>query len=408
MTSPRRAGAAELSRLRGLPRPDEDTVSTIAVVAVAVVLALFDSGQQLGLILLAIGLGAAALTQKRRFPLVVLLACVTLASVTIVVGGVFAVSVLVLDALYVAGRFGAPASVRLVQGLVAVSVVAAALVPMLLGESARSAFFFGVQALAILGTPLWWATSVRQSAELARVQEARADDAERLLVLEREEAVRTERERMARDLHDVVAANLAAIAITSEAALAGHGVAPREAGALQTIRSSALDGLDEMRSMILILRSGADEGSDLAAPPRLAQVAEIVAAAEAVDAAVVGPVPSASAATEQALARVVAEAVANAERHSPGATVEVRFEDRADAISVVVNARGGTCVEGAPGTGNGLGLVRERVERLGGSLEAGPLAEGGGWRVAALLPRIARVSPTKGEQLGEQLGGRAP
>lgn len=362
-------------------------MTTLIVVVAAVVLALFDSGQQLAISLGAIALGGLALTQKRRFPLAVLVVCGALAAGALALGGAIGVTVLVLDALYVVGRFGSLVALRVVQALVAAAVVAAFTVPLMLGEPLREGVFLSLQSLAILGTPLWWASSVRQSAELARVQEARADVAERLLVLEREEAVRAERERMARDLHDVVAANLAAIAITSEAALAGHEVAPREAGALQAIRSSALDGLDEMRSMILILRSGEAEGEDIAAPPRLAQVAEIVAAAGAVDATIIGQVPRASAATEQALARVVAEAVANAERHSPGAAVEVRFEEGAEAISVVVTSTGGRRVEGAPGTGNGLGLIRERAERLGGSLEAGPLSGDRGWRVTATVPR---------------------
>lgn len=362
-------------------------MTTLIVVVAAVVLALFDSGQQLAISLGAIALGGLALTQKRRFPLAVLVVCGALAAGALALGGAIGVTVLVLDALYVVGRFGSLVALRVVQALVAAAVVAAFTVPLMLGEPLREGVFLSLQSLAILGTPLWWASSVRQSAELARVQEARADVAERLLVLEREEAVRAERERMARDLHDVVAANLAAIAITSEAALAGHEVAPREAGALHAIRSSALDGLDEMRSMILILRSGEAEGEDIAAPPRLAQVAEIVAAAGAVDATIIGQVPRASAATEQALARVVAEAVANAERHSPGAAVEVRFEEGAEAISVVVTSTGGRRVEGAPGTGNGLGLIRERAERLGGSLEAGPLSGDRGWRVTATVPR---------------------
>ncbi|NYF13934.1 signal transduction histidine kinase [Pseudoclavibacter sp. JAI123] len=384
MTEPGGTLAAAKTRIRHL---DEDTTSTVVVVTIAVVLALFDSAEQLGPTLVAIAIGAAALTQKRRFPVAVLTVCVALAALTLVVGGALGVIVLVLDALYVVGRFASRGALRVVEWVVVAAVLAAFVAPLLLGATLREAVFFCLQALAIFCTPLWWAGSVRQSAELARVQEARADDAERLLVLEREEAVRAERERMARDLHDVVAANLSAIAITSEAALAGPAIAPREAGALQAIRASALEGLDEMRSMILILRHGESDSQELAAPPRLAQVAQIVADTRAVDVTVVGEVPSASAASEQALARVVAEALANSERHSPGADVEVRFEEDTESISVLVTSVGGTLVDGAPGTGNGLGLIRERAERLGGRLEAGPIAGGGGWRVSARVPR---------------------
>lgn len=396
MTEPQSAVARGARYFRAGWRPDEDATTTFFAIAAAVLLALFDSPQHLALSLGAGALGGLALTQKRRFPVTVLLICVAVSVSAFVLAGVIGAAVLVLDALYIVGRYSPPAALRAVQVLVGAAVAAAFAVPVLLGEELRQGVFYGLQALAIFGTPLWWASSVRQSAELARVQEARADDAERLLVLEREEAVRDERERMARDLHDVVAANLSAIAITSEAALAGPGVRAREAGALQAIRGSALDGLDEMRSMILILRSGAGDG-EVAAPPRLAQVAELVASVDSVEARIVGEVPSASAATEQALARVVAEAVANAGRHSPGAEVEVRFEEQAESLSVVVTSTGGTRMPAAPGTGNGLGLIRERAERLGGRLEAGPIPEGAGWRVAATVPRNtgANARPTE-------------
>lgn len=414
MTEQRRRRTAAPWRIPNLLRPaadaggprrfrlDEDTTSTVVVVAIALVLALFDSGERLGVSLAALAVGALALTQKRRYPLVVLAVCIVVSAGAMVLGGAIGIAVLVLDALYSVGRFGAPGALRVVNGLVALAVLAAVVLPLVFGQEVRDALLYGLQAVAIFGTPLWWASSVRQSAELASVQAARADDAERLRVLEREEAVRDERERMARDLHDVVAANLSAIAITSEAALAGQQVAAREAGALQTIRSSALEGLEQMRSMILILRGG---GQELSAPPRLAQVTELVAAAEGVDARVVGDVPRASAATEQALARVVAEAIANAERHSPGAAVEVRFASDATDVSVEVTSTGGTRTVGAPGTGNGLGLLRERAERLGGRFRAGPSADGNGWLVAATVPRHAAASGSNaGTNTGTDLG----
>lgn len=406
MSAPSRVPRWRAPRLAALGRLDEDAATTIVVVALAVILALFDSGEHVALDLAAVALGGLALTQKRRFPIAVLAVCVALAVAAPALGGGIGPAVLVLDALYIVARHGPPVSVRVVHALAVVAVLAAFAVPLLLGEAPREAVFFCLQALAILGTPLWWASSVRQSAELARVQAERADDAERLLVLEREEAVRAERERMARDLHDVVAANLSAIAITSEAALAGNAASERETSALRAIRASALDGLDEMRSMILILRRG-DEAAgaeELTAPPRLEQVAEIVAGAGLVHATLVGRVPRASAATEQALARVVAEAIANAERHSPGAEVEVRFDEDAAEVSVVVTSRGGTRVVDAPGTGNGLGLIRERAERLGGRLEAGPLPGEEGWRVAASVPKIEGQPMRRADQ--EEGSGR--
>jgi signal transduction histidine kinase len=84
--------------------------------------------------------------------------------------------------------------------------------------------------------------------------------------------------------------------------------------------------------------------------------------------------------------RIVQEALTNVVRHAggAGAIVVVRFET--DALVVeVIDAGCGPPVERTGSVGRGLVGVRERVQVLGGSLEAGPLAEGG-FRVAARLP----------------------
>jgi signal transduction histidine kinase len=240
-----------------------------------------------------------------------------------------------------------------------------------------------LQAFVLLGTPYWWGMSVRRSRELAEVSEARARDAERLLDLQHDEVVREERARMARDLHDVIAGNLSAIAINAEAALAGVP-GDRDRLALRAVREASVAGLDEMRSMIVVLRSGDDA---LAAPPRLAELRELIARVPGVHAVVSGDVPRVSTAVDQALARVVGESLTNAARHTPGAEVEIRFGETSEAVEVTVSSTGGGTPPASRGTGHGIDLMRERAERLGGSLEAGPLAQG--WRVRARMPRSA-------------------
>jgi signal transduction histidine kinase len=84
--------------------------------------------------------------------------------------------------------------------------------------------------------------------------------------------------------------------------------------------------------------------------------------------------------------RVVQEALTNVVRHAPGAAATVRLEVRDGRLGVEVTDRGGVRPEPVSASrGHGLVGMRERVEILHGTLEAGPL-DGGGWAVRASLP----------------------
>lgn len=328
-------------------------------------------------------LGCAVMLVKRRAPIAALAAGVLLACVDVWLGGSLGMILVFWDLLYSAVLYGAASRVRVVLVLIALTVLVALLGPLLAGESLRVAASIALQAFVLLGTPYWWGMSVRRSHELAEVSEARARDAERLLELQHDETVREERARMARDLHDVIAGNLSAIAINAEAALA-RPTGDRDRQALRAVREASVAGLDEMRSMIVVLRSGDDA---LVTPPRLAELADLVRRAPGVHTNIVGAIPEVATALDQALARVVGESLTNAARHAPGSAVEIRFGEAAGGVDVTVISTGGRSQERSRGTGHGIDLMRERAERLGGSLEAGPVA--GGWRVRARMPRSA-------------------
>lgn len=333
--------------------------------------------------LVPILLGSAVMLVKRRCPFTAVTVGAVLFLVDGVLGGSLGMLIVFFDLLYSAVLYGAARRVRVLLAVIVVVVAATLVAPLLLGSDLRNGVFFALQAFVLLGTPYWWGMSVRKSRELAAMSEARARDAERLLELQRDEVVREERERMARDLHDVIAGNLSAIAINAEAALAAPP-GERDRAALRAVREAGVAGLDEMRSMILVLRAGDDP---LVAPPRLAALAELVERSDGVRASVVGSVPMLPTAIDQALARVVGESLTNAARHRPGAEVEIRFDEASDAVEVTVTSTGGRPQAGSRGTGHGIDLMRERAERLGGTLEAGPTADG--WRVRARVPRSA-------------------
>nr|WP_241744508.1 ATP-binding protein [Cellulosimicrobium arenosum] len=202
---------------------------------------------------------------------------------------------------------------------------------------------------------------------------------------------------MARDLHDVIASHLSAIAIHSGAALQLPPDAGRDRAALEQVRASAVTSLEEMRSMILLLRSEQRGSEPVVAPGRLAELGTLVDTARATGTGVTvvqGPgVADLPAATDQALYRIAQEALTNALKHAPGAPVAVRLDRAGPDVVLTVHDDGapGPASLGDPALSAGTGLLtmRERAEGLGGSLEAGPgdrSAGGGGWTVRATVP----------------------
>jgi signal transduction histidine kinase len=238
----------------------------------------------------------------------------------------------------------------------------------------RATVFVALQFTGLLVVPLWWAANLREQRTLGEVMAAQA----------RADAVQAERSAMARELHDVVASHLSSTAIHSAAALALPPDAGRDRAALREVRASSLAALDEMRTMITVLRAG---GDDALVPAGLAQLPQALASARgyglAVDAEV-RPVELPST-VDQAAFRIVSEALTNARKHAPGARVTVRVGPVDGRLHVTVRntvERPGRAA--GLGSGTGLASMRERAALAGGTLEAG--RDGGGWRVHAELP----------------------
>ncbi len=202
-------------------------------------------------------------------------------------------------------------------------------------------------------------------------------------------AVAEERSRIARELHDVIGHEVTVIALQADAAAAALEKAPERAAApVAAIRQSASDALTEMRRVLDALRTEPVE-RDLRPQPGLADLTALVdrsrSAGTAVELTVELPSRTAPASVQLAAYRLVQEGLTNVRRHASGASVQVRVDGDADAITVAVLDSGGR--PGGPTAGDGLGLVgmRERVRMLGGELRTGPVA-GGGFAISARLP----------------------
>ncbi len=218
----------------------------------------------------------------------------------------------------------------------------------------------------------------------------RAASLEREQAAARGQAALEERLRIARDLHDLVGHGLSAIAVQS-----GTGRVALDAGDLGAVRTAlghveatSRHAMQEMRAMVAVLRErspGAPEGAPgLDGLPALVEQAGRAGVRAVLDP--VGDLAQVPPVVGRCAYRVVQEALTNVVRHAPGASATVRLEAGDGRLQVEVADRGGARA-GKVLTSGGHGLVgmRERVEALHGTLQAGPLDEGG-WAVRASLP----------------------
>ncbi|MFE5294756.1 sensor histidine kinase [Isoptericola sp. NPDC056618] len=264
----------------------------------------------------------------------------------------------------------------------------------------------GSRVGGLLGGAAWTAvallvaTGVRERLARAAAWRAARADRERT-------AVATERLRIARELHDVLAHSLSAINVQ-----AGVGLhlldrdVDQARSALASIKTTSRDALDEVRAVLGVVRGEGDGVTpptdapeprtptwDFAALPRLAEPlrARGVAVRFDVDPALrpPGAVPGHVAGVAY---RVVQESLTNVGRHAPRArTVVVRVARDDDLLRVTVDDDGGPVgAHDGDGVGYGLRGMRERVEGAGGSLAAGPAARG--FAVAATIPLPADLS----------------
>ncbi|WP_031171903.1 sensor histidine kinase [Streptomyces durhamensis] len=312
-----------------------------------------------------------------------LVGTLALALDTVTLGNVVTV-VLYTDLVYAAVLYGTPASARRIPWITGMLTVLGGVVPAALWRDPQ-ALLIGVGIGVVALAPAATGSLVRDHRDAAEAARLRAEQTALLAEMDRTQAVTAERARMARELHDMVANHLSAIAIHSTAALSLDE--PRTSrDALAVIRENSVAGLAEMRRLIGILR---DSGGDLepAATPTLDGLAALVGGARAngldvrLDAGH-GRVP---APVELAAYRIVQESLTNALKHAaPGPVgVTVRQADGTLHVEVTSPYRPGDTPR-APGSGSGLTGMRERAGLLGGGFLAGP--ENGVWAVRARLP----------------------
>jgi len=384
----------------------------VAPLAVPVLLAIADAMLVNGVDLdLEVGVSmgaAAALLVRRRFPLLVFL--FTLPGLYI--GYIWFAPMIALYTL--AAR--RPGRARLVG--CALLLIAAHFLPYPISDFELTAYrentLVLIDASVTSAAPIALGLLVRTRRELAsRVADlTRSLRREDRLLADRVKT--TERARLAREMHDVVAHQVSLISLQAGAVQVSTDDAEARAGA-RTIRELSVRTLEELRHMVGVLRAdgGEAEARDLAPQPDLEELPRLIEMS-ALDVtyergAVAGGGANGAKTVERAAFRTVQEALTNIRKHAPGARVRVRVDPvdtvrGADGIHGAEGPDGANGVEAAeegraahglrveirngppdatapvpalPGGGHGLVGLRERAQSLGGTLEARRTSDGG-------------------------------
>ncbi|MCX4412149.1 histidine kinase [[Kitasatospora] papulosa] len=310
--------------------------------------------------------------------------------------GSLATLLMYTDLVYAAVLYGSPTASRRIP-VITLLVTVAATTGLVAWVPSADALLIGIVIGMVLFGPALTGASVRNHRDAAEAARLRADQTALLAEMDRVQAVTAERSRMARELHDMVANHLSAIAIHSTAALSIDDPGTSR-DALGVIRQNSVDGLTEMRRLIGLLRESDTSGEPSAAPTlgSLDALVEQAGANSASSGLTVtlddgreepGPLP---APVELAAYRIVQESLTNALKHAAPGPVTVRLGRSRTALTVEVSSVfGDRPGPRAPGSGAGLVGMRERVALLGGTIGAGPGLRGDGekiWVVRAELP----------------------
>ncbi|MEU1803793.1 histidine kinase [Streptomyces sp. NPDC019937] len=360
---------------KGVPTPVVDIVLVVAAAA-DLRLNLWDTTR---LSVALAGLGCAALALRRRFPLAVFLLTLPIA----LMQDIALAPLLALFALAERSR-----NRRLLTVCVALSAGASSVPWPLtsLTEVGRTmTLIIFVYNLATAVAPVLFGQLVQTQGDLAgrlaEVEEVREHER----ALHAQAVLARERAQLAREMHDVVSHQVSLIAVRAGALqVATKDTDAKEAA--RTIRSLSVTTLDELRTMVALLRASGGHTTELTPQPTLTDLHKLVESS-GTQVKLTGELPpTVGTPAQRALYRTVQEALTNVRKHAPGATATVElWQDGSDVGVIVTNTPPTRPSLSLPGSRQGLVGLRERAEILHGTLESGPTTEGG-YQVRLRIP----------------------
>ena len=322
----------------------------------------------------------AAIVLRRRFPRTVALAAVGLAALGILIDApIVTVMLTVLITLFSAAAH-TDRRVTIVLALIAALVLSVTAWFFLFGQwnDIRTV----IQVVGLIGFAAAAGDATRSRREFIATITERARRAEATKEAEAQRRVAEERLRIARDLHDVMAHQIAVINLHANVAAQALRDRPDDAErSLATVREAARTVLSEIGSLLTVLRAGdagtASAGSSsasAAAPvPGLGELDELLAefgrSGMQVELRSSGSREGISPPVDIVAYRVVQEALTNAQKHGSDGSALLNIERQADGLEIIVINSVASGTESSTGGGHGLVGVRERVASVGGRME---------------------------------------
>jgi signal transduction histidine kinase len=221
---------------------------------------------------------------------------------------------------------------------------------------------------------------------LGRMVRLRAAQADAAALLGAQAAVVGERERIARELHDIVAHSISIVSVQAAAADAYLERDPAQAREhLDAVRHTARDALGEMRRLCGVLR---ENSAELLPQPTLGRVGELVEEARSagveLELVTEGERANVPPGLDLAAFRILQEALTNVRKHAGSVRAAVRIAYRGGGIDLEVRNAPGRGI-GQPGGGHGIAGMCERARLYGGQVHAG-VEPDGSFAVRARLP----------------------
>jgi signal transduction histidine kinase len=361
---------------RGLPPMVVDAVLAIACFLTIVIDAAVDERLEWWVVVLAAG-DTVPLLWRRRYPLLVAMIVGIFTTWLDLPYQLIGFPAAQLVATYTFAALSPPLQRLIGVVCTAIGVTISITVPRdeLLNLGPNAILFLAAYALG---------TSARARRARMEMLEERA----RRLAEEQDAAATRERERIAREMHDILAHSMSLVIVQAEAGPIAVRSDPHKAEEVfDNISATAREALAQLRRTLSMLRSGEQ---DREPQPGLEGVASLVASVRRAGLAARleedGERRPLAADLAAVAYRIVQESLTNAVKHARANNVSVRLEWRDSALNVEVCDDGqGPVVDGGSG-GRGLAGMRERVSAAGGKLTCGPGPDGVGFRVAARLP----------------------
>jgi signal transduction histidine kinase len=325
-------------------------------------------------------LACAALLLRRRWPVALALALMPTILLSASAMGATAVA---MSAVAVYRSWRVTAAVLIVHAVALATLFG-------LAVEDRREFWQGlVVVLALDAALVASGLLVRSQRLLVRSLQERAREAEEGQRLRIEEARHTERERIAREMHDVLAHRISLLAVHAGALEVRRSAPAEERQAAGIIRQCAYQALEDLREVIGMLRDGT-AGADGDRPqPTLTDLPALIEQSRQAGTRITldnGDLPAVPDGIGRHAYRVVQEGLTNARKHAPGAPVTVRLAgDHGLVVEVTNPLPARAAVSRLPGAGSGLIGLRERMNLVGGRLEHDRTPDGE-FRLYAWLP----------------------